>query len=79
MCQNEHNALRKAYGNLGGEMGDGAEKQGMKCVMWAEMRRRGVAGKGSRSTGCRGAEHGQACTKDCTGVVALMAAHKSAV
>jgi hypothetical protein len=43
------------------------------------MTRREVAGKGSCSTGCRGAEHGQACTKDCTGAVALRAALESAV
>jgi hypothetical protein len=38
------------------------------------MTRRGGAGKGSGSKGCRGAEHGQASTKDCTGAVALRAA-----
>jgi hypothetical protein len=45
------------------------------------MTRREVAGKGSCSTGCRGAEHGQACTnlKDRTGAVALRAALESAV
>jgi hypothetical protein len=35
-----------------------------------EMTRRGVAGTGSRSEGCRGAEHGQTCTKDRTGAMA---------
>jgi hypothetical protein len=35
------------------------------------MTRRGGAGKGSGSKGCRGAEHGQACTKERTGAVAV--------
>jgi hypothetical protein len=35
------------------------------------MPRRGVPGTGSRSEGCRGAEHGQPCTKDRTGAVAV--------
>jgi hypothetical protein len=43
------------------------------------MTRRGGAGKSSGSKGCRGAEHGQACTKDRTGAVALKAALESAV
>jgi hypothetical protein len=43
------------------------------------MTRRGGAGKGSGSKGCRGAEHGQACTKDRTGAVAVRAAFESAV
>jgi hypothetical protein len=45
------------------------------------MTRRGGAGKGSGSKGCRGSEHGQACTnyKDRTGAVALRAALESAV
>jgi hypothetical protein len=34
----------------------------MTFEMCKEMTRRGVAGKGSRSEGCRGAEHGQTCT-----------------
>jgi hypothetical protein len=33
-----------------------------------------VAGKGSRSEDCRGVEHGQTCTKDRNGAVAVMAA-----
>jgi hypothetical protein len=41
------------------------------------MTRRGVAGKGSGSKDCRGAEHGQAYTKDCNGAVALRAALES--
>jgi hypothetical protein len=44
-----------------------------------DVHRRGGAGKGSGSKGCRGAEHGQAYTKDCTGAMALRAAIKSAV
>jgi hypothetical protein len=43
------------------------------------MTRRGGAGKGSGSKGCRGAEHGQACTKERTGAVAVRAALESAV
>jgi hypothetical protein len=43
------------------------------------MTRSGVAGKGSRSKGCRGAEHGQTCTKDRTDAVALRAALESTV
>jgi hypothetical protein len=40
---------------------------------------RGGAGKGSGGIGCRGAEHGQACSKDHTGAVARRAALDSAV
>jgi hypothetical protein len=40
---------------------------------------RGGAGKGSGSIGCRGAEHGQECSKDHTGAVAHRAALVSAV
>jgi hypothetical protein len=43
------------------------------------MTRRGGAGKGSGSKGRRGAEHGQACTKERTGAVAVGAALESAV
>jgi hypothetical protein len=43
------------------------------------MTRRGGAGKGSGSKGCRGAEHGQACTKERTGAVPVRAALESAV
>jgi hypothetical protein len=43
------------------------------------MTRRGGAGKGSGSKGCRGAEHGQACTKERAGAVAVRAALESAV
>jgi hypothetical protein len=49
----------------------------VRCAQ--NMTKRRVAGKGSRSKGCRGAEHGQACTKDCTGAVAFRAALESAV
>jgi hypothetical protein len=40
---------------------------------------RGGAEKGSGSKGWRGAEHGQACTKERTGAVAVRAALESAV
>jgi hypothetical protein len=42
------------------------------------MTRRGGAGKGSGSKGCKGAEHDQTCPKDRTGDVALRAALESA-
>jgi hypothetical protein len=51
----------------------------MECQMCTENDRRGGAGKGSGSKGCRGAEHGQACTKERTGAVAVRAALESAV
>jgi hypothetical protein len=38
-----------------------------------------VPGTGSRSKGCRGAEHGQPCTKDRTGAVAVRTALETAV
>jgi hypothetical protein len=41
--------------------------------------RRGGAGKGSGSEGCRGAKHGQACTKERLKAVAVRAALESAV
>jgi hypothetical protein len=44
----------------------------VRCAQ--KMRRRGGAGKGSGSKGCRGAEHGQACTKDSAGAEGLRAA-----
>jgi hypothetical protein len=44
-----------------------------------KMTRRGGAGKGSGGKGCRGEEHGQACTKERTGAVAVRAALESAV
>jgi hypothetical protein len=43
------------------------------------MTRRRGAGKGSGSKGCRGAKHGQACTKERTSAVALRTALESAV
>jgi hypothetical protein len=36
MCQNGHNAVRKACGNLGGEVRDGAGKRVMECEMCTE-------------------------------------------
>jgi hypothetical protein len=48
----------------------------VRCAQ--KMTRRGRAGKGSGSKGCRGAEHGQACTKERTGAVAVRAALESA-
>jgi hypothetical protein len=49
----------------------------MRCAQ--KMTRMGEAGKGIGRKGCRGAEHGQACTKDRTGTMALRAALESAV
>jgi hypothetical protein len=44
------------------------------------MARRGLVAKGSRSEGCRGAEHGQTCNnKDRNGAVAVRAALESTV
>jgi hypothetical protein len=43
------------------------------------MTRRGGVGKGTGSKGCRGEEHGQACTKERSGAVAVRAALESAV
>jgi hypothetical protein len=57
---------------------DGAGKRVMECEMCTENDKRGGAGKGSGSKGCRGAEHGQACTKN-AGAVAVRAALESAV
>jgi hypothetical protein len=76
--QNGHN-LGKAIENLGRkwEMGQKNERWNVRCAQ--KMTRRGGAGKGSGSEGCRGAEHGQACTKDRTGAVDLRTAVESAV
>jgi hypothetical protein len=60
-------------------MGDGAGKRMMECEVCTEMTRRAEAGKDSGNKGCRGAEHGQACTKACTGAVAIRAALEWAV
>jgi hypothetical protein len=49
----------------------------VKCAK--KITSRGGAGKGSGSKGCRGAEHGQACTRERTGAVAVRAALESAV
>jgi hypothetical protein len=67
------------HGNLGGkgEMWQESERWNVRCSQ--KMTRRGGAGKGSGAKGFRGAEHGQACTKDNTGAVALRAALESAV
>jgi hypothetical protein len=43
------------------------------------MTRREGAGEGSGSKGCRGAEHGQACTKERAGAMAVRAALESAL
>jgi hypothetical protein len=79
MCQNGHNAVRKAFGNLGGKWEMGQESEGWIVSCAQKMRRRGGAGKGSGSKGCSGAEHGQACSKERTGAVAVRAALESAV
>jgi hypothetical protein len=52
---------------------DGAGKRVMECEMCTESDKEVRAGKGSGSKGCRGAEHGQACTKEHTGAVAVRA------
>jgi hypothetical protein len=57
-------------------MGQESELWNVRCAQ--KMTRRGGAGKGSGSKGCRGAEHGQAC-KERTGAVAVRAALESAV
>jgi hypothetical protein len=78
----------------GGEVRDGAEKPVMECEMCTDNDEGrgweflpvgpgeglGIS-KGSGSKGCRGAEHGQACTstKERTGAVAVRAALESAV
>jgi hypothetical protein len=66
----------------GWEARDGAGKRVKECEMHIcaqKMTRREGAGKGSGSKDCRGAEHGQACTKERTGAVAVRAALESAV
>jgi hypothetical protein len=49
----------------------------VRCAQ--KMTRRGGVGKGTGSKGCRGAKHGQACTKERTGAVAVRAALESAM
>jgi hypothetical protein len=49
----------------------------VRCAQ--KMTRRGGAGKGSGSKGRRGAEHGQACTKERNSAVAVRAALESAM
>jgi hypothetical protein len=58
-------------------MGQENKRWNVRCAQ--KMTKRGGAGKGSCSKGCRGAEHGQACTKERTGAVAARAALESAV
>jgi hypothetical protein len=59
-------------------MGNGIGKRAMKCETCTE-NDKGVAGKGSRSVGCRGTEHGQTCNEHHNHAVAVRAALKSAV
>jgi hypothetical protein len=73
MCQN---GSQESIWESGWEVRDGAGKRVIECEMCTE---NGGAGKGSGSKGCRGAEHGQECTKECTGAVAVRAALESAV
>jgi hypothetical protein len=63
----------------GGEVGHGAGKQVMNCEKCTENDKEERTGKGCGSEGCRGAEHGQASTKDRIGAVALRAALESDV
>jgi hypothetical protein len=70
---------QKSIWESGGEVGDGAGKRVMECEMCTENDEGLGAGKRCGSTGCRGAEHGQACTKERTGDVALRAALESAM
>jgi hypothetical protein len=79
MRQNGHNVVRKACGNLGGKWGMGQASKWWNVRCAQRMTRREGAGKGRGSKGCRGAKHGQACTKDRTGAVALRAALELAV
>jgi hypothetical protein len=58
-------------------MGRESERWNVRCAQ--KMTRRGGAGKGCGSQGCRGAEHGQAWTKERTGAVALRAALEAAM
>jgi hypothetical protein len=78
MCQNGHKAVEKAYGR---EVGDGAEKQGMEREMCTEHDKegRGWERQYKWQSKLQRCEHGQTCTKDRTGAVALRAALESAV
>jgi hypothetical protein len=58
-------------------MGQKSEIRHVRCAQ--KMTRRREAWKGSGSKGCRGAKHGQACTKESTGAVAVRAALELAV
>jgi hypothetical protein len=60
-------------------VGDGAGKRAMKCEMCTENDKEGRGLKGSGSKGCKGAEHGQTYTKDCTGAVALTESLRAAL
>jgi hypothetical protein len=62
-----------------GKVGYGAGKQVMNCEKCTEYDKEERTGKGCGSEGCRGAEHGQACTKDRIGAVTLRAALESDV
>jgi hypothetical protein len=78
MCQNGHNAVKKACGNLVGNWEIGQES-GLRNVTYAQkMARRGVAGKGSRSKGCR-VQHMARVAPGEYGAVARSAALESAV
>jgi hypothetical protein len=48
-------------------MGDGAGQRVKKCEMCTENDKKESGGVNRRSEGCRGAEHGQTCTKERTG------------
>jgi hypothetical protein len=58
-------------------MGKESELWNVRCAQ--KMTRRAGAGKCSGSKGRGGVEHGQACTKERTGAVAVRAALESAV
>jgi hypothetical protein len=51
----------------------------MECEMCTENDKEGRGWERQWQKGCRGAEHGQACTKERTGAVAVRAALESAV
>jgi hypothetical protein len=77
MCRKWAQRSQESKWEFGGEVGDGAENRVMKCEICTEMTRRGVAGIGSCSEGCRGAEHGQTYIR--TSAVAVRAALEVAV
>jgi hypothetical protein len=51
----------------------------MECEMCTENDREGSGWESSGSKGCRGAVHGQACSKERTGAVSVRAALESAL